>query len=219
MSKFNTPIVIRGVISQAIPVKDIDKTTTIEKSAKTRFPDLIKTSNLKVNNGFSRLIKHLAYKKIAISNPGAIIIAPFLEQLGIVEALHTFGPASYRSKEITNDIIVNVLRIIAGFPSINDFTLNSDRSVAIGAGLSITPPKSRFYDHFDDLRFEHLQKLRNDVSIRAKELDIIEGKEIAIDYHCDPSDSRYPIDKSFSKSPDKNGNMVYAHRHHMGQYQ
>lgn len=165
-----------------------------------------------MNNGFSKLIKYLAYKKIAISNPGAIIIAPFLHQLGIVEALQTYGPASYRSKEITNDIIVNVLRIIAGFPTINDFTLNSDRSVAIGAGLSINPKKSRFYDHFDDLRFEHLQKLRNDVSIRAKELDIIEGKEIAIDYHCNPSDSLFPIDKSLSKSPDKNGNMVYAHR-------
>ena len=196
LSRFNKSIVIRGIIPQAIPEISIDRTTKIEKSAKTRFPDLIKTSNLKVNNGFNKLIKYLSYKKIAISNPGAIIITPFLEQLGMVEALHTYGPASYRSKEITNDLIVNVLRIIAGFPTINDFTLNSDRSVAIGAGLSINPKKSRFYDHFDDLRFEHLQKLRNDVSIRAKELDIIEGKEIAIDYHCDPSDSQFPIDKS-----------------------
>lgn len=212
LSRFNKPIVIRGVIPQAMPEINIERITNIEKSAKTRFPDLIKTSNLKVNNGFGKIIKQFAYKKIAISNPGAIIIAPFLEQLGIVEALHTYGPVSYRSEEITNSVIVNVLRIIAGFPTINDFTLNSDRSVAIGAGLSINPKKSRLYDHFDDLRFEHLQKLRNDVSIRAKELDIIEAKEIAIDYHCDPSDSRFPIDKSFSKSPDKNGNVVYAHR-------
>jgi hypothetical protein len=43
-------------------------------------------------------------------------------------------------------------------------------------------------------------------------LNIIEAKEIAIDYHCDPSDSRFPKDKSLSKSPDKNGDMVYAHR-------
>jgi len=107
---------------------------------------------------------------------------------------------------------VNTLRIIAGFPSINDYTMNSDRSVAIGAGLSINPAKSRFYDSFDTLRFEHLQHLRNDASCRARELNIIEAKEIAIDYHCDPCDSRFPEDKSLSKSPDKNGDMVYAHR-------
>jgi len=43
-------------------------------------------------------------------------------------------------------------------------------------------------------------------------VNIIEGKEIAVDYHCDPSDSRFPTDKSLSKSPDKNGDMLYAHR-------
>ena len=90
--------------------------------------------------------------------------------------------------------------------------MNSDRSVAIGAGLSLNPTKSRFYDSFDELRFEHLQRLRNDASCRARELNIIEGKAIAVDYHCDSSDSRFPADKSFSKSPDKNGDMVYAHR-------
>jgi len=215
LSKFKKPIVIRGIISQPIPETNIDRSLpmhTIEKSAKTRFPGLIRTSNLKVNNGFGKLTKLLTYKKIAISNPGAIVIAPFLGQLGVVEALHTYGPDSYRSKEITNDIILNVLRIIAGFPTINDFMINSDRSVAIGAGLSINPKKSRLYDHLDDLRFEHLQKLRNDASVRAKELGIIDANEIAIDYHCDPSDSRFPIDKSISRAPDKNGNMVYAHR-------
>ncbi|RKX24422.1 MAG: transposase, partial [Candidatus Zixiibacteriota bacterium] len=33
-----------------------------------------------------------------------------------------------------------------------------------------------------------------------------------MDYHCDPSDSRFPEDKSLSKAPDKNGDMTYAHR-------
>ncbi len=31
-------------------------------------------------------------------------------------------------------------------------------------------------------------------------------------YHCDPSDSRYPLDKNFSKAPDQKGDLVYAHR-------
>lgn len=105
-----------------------------------------------------------------------------------------------------------MLRIIAGFPSIHDFSLNSDRSVAIGSGLVLNPKKTRFYEFFDTLRFRHLENLRNDAGCRARELGIIEGKKIAVDYHCDPSESRYPHDKMFSKAPDKAGDMVYAHR-------
>jgi len=212
LSRFKKPISIRGVVSQPI-VKEIQKKKShVEPSARARFPDLIKTARLKVNRSFSRLVQCLAHRKIAISNPGAIIAAPFLDQLGVVEALHTYGPEAFHSSEITNNIIVNVMRIIAGFPSIHDYTMNSDRSVAVGSGLSLNPRKSRFYDSFDELRFEHLQRLRNDASCRARELNIIEGKEIAVDYHCDPSDSKFPGDKSLSKSPDKKGDMVYAHR-------
>lgn len=212
LSRFKDAISIRGVVSQPV-VKDVrKKASPIERSAKARFPDLIKTARLKVNRSFERLIQCLSRRKVAISNPGAIIAAPFLDQLGVVEALHTYGSEAFRSSGITNNIIVNVMRIIAGFPSIHDYTMNSDRSVAVGAGLSLNPGKSRFYDSFDELRFEHLQLLRNDASCRARELNIIEGREIAVDYHCDPSDSRFPGDKSFSKAPDKNGDMVYAHR-------
>ena len=212
LSRFKEPILIRGVISQRVPESPEKKISDVASSAKASFPDLIETANLKVNRSFDDLINYLSYRKVSISNPGAIITASFLDQLGVVEALNTYGPPVYRSKEITNNIIVNVLRIIAGFPTINDFTLNSDRSVAIASGLSLNPKKSRYYDSFDELRFHHLQKLRNDASCRARELGTIEGKEIAIDYHCDPSDSRYHIDKSFSRSPNKNGDMVYAHR-------
>jgi hypothetical protein len=212
LSRFKKPILIRGVVTQRVPQKAEKKISNVERSAKAHFPDLITTANLKVNRSFIDLINYLSYRKVSISNPGPIIIASFLDQLGVVEALHTYGPSIYRSLEITNNIIVNVLRIIAGFPTINDFTLNSDRSVAIAAGLSLNPKKSRYYDSFNELRFHHLQKLRNDTSCRARELGIIEGKEIAIDYHCDPTDSRFPLDKSFSKAPDKNGDLVYAHR-------
>jgi len=212
LSHYKRPVVLRGVLSQSMPERIDRERASIALSAKARFPDLIRTANLKVNHSFTRLLKGLSHRKVVISNPGAILAAPFLDQLGVVEALHTYGPPSLRSSEITNNVIANVLRIIAGFPTIHDFSLNSDRSVAVGAGLSLNPGESRFYDSFDELRFEHLQKLRNDTSCRARELGIIEGREVAVDYHCDPSDSRFPGDKSFSKAPDKNGDLVYAHR-------
>jgi hypothetical protein len=217
LSRFKQPVSLRGVISRTTPEPALaaQMASRLELSAKARFPELVKTANLKLDSSFDRLLRALSYRKVAISNPGAILIAPFLDQLGVVEALHTYGPPSLRSSQITNNIIVNTLRIIAGFPTINSFTLNSDRSVAVGAGLSLSPRRSRFYDSFDRLRFEHLQRLRNDAAIRARELGLTEAKAIALDYHCDPSDSRFPNDKAFSKAPDKNGDVVYAHRPHL----
>ena len=212
LSRFKKPIAIRGVVSEPVLRKTDKQHSHIQPSARARFPDLIRTARLKVNDSFLRFLRWLAHRKVAISNPGAIIAAPFLDQLGVVESLHTYGPQVFRGCEITNNIIVNVMRIIAGFPSIHDYTTNSDRSVAVGSGLALNPSKSRFYDSLDQLRFEHLQSLRNDASCRGTELHMIEGKVIAVDYHCDKSDSRYPADKSFSKSPDKNGDLVYAHR-------
>ena len=211
LSRFKKPLPLRGIIPEPIP-KSIEKPSIARQSAKTLFPQLIEEKNLKVHNEFNELLKKLGRREVIISNPGAIIMAPFINQLGIVEALHTYGPHSHLSGPITNNIIVNVLRTIVGFPSINDFTLNSDRSVAIGSGLTLNPTKTRFYEFFDELRFRHLENLRNDAACRAHELGIIEGKEIAVDYHCDPSDSRYPHDKMFSKAPDKAGDLVYAHR-------
>lgn len=212
LAKIKKPVPIRGVLSVPVPSKPRKKESSPNRSVRSRMPDLIEKARLKVNPSFRRFSKTLFHRKVSISNPGAIIAAPFLDQLGVVEALHTYGPANFRPTDITNNIIVNVLRIIAGFPTIYDYTMNSDRSVAIGAGLSLNPGRSRFYDSFDKLRFEHLQKLRNDASCRARELNLIEGKHVAVDYHCDPCDSRYPDDKALSRSPDKNGDLVYAHR-------
>ena len=215
LSRFKTPISIRGTLSSPVPAKVCRKQSDMNQSIKTRIPDLIAKARLKVNPSFSRFIKTLAHRKVVISNPGAIIAAPFLDQLGVVEALNTYAPNNFQSVNITNNIIVNVLRIIAGFPTIHDYTMNSDRSVAIASGLALNPAKSRFYDSFDTLRFDHLQQLRNDAGRRARELNIIEGKHVAFDYHCDPCDSRFPGDKALSKSPDKKGDLVYAHRPHI----
>jgi hypothetical protein len=113
LSRFKKPISIRGVISHPVPERTPSKISGIEPSIKTRLPDLIKTARLKVNPSFTRFAKSLAHRKVIISNPGAIIAAPFLDQLGVVEALHTYGPETFRPSEITNNIIVNVLRIIS----------------------------------------------------------------------------------------------------------
>jgi hypothetical protein len=214
LSSFTEAVPLKGVLAETSLTEENMTSAAHQplQSARLQFPELVKTANLKIHASFRDVLRLLSYHHLPLSNPGALIAAPFLEQLGVVEAIYTYGPETYRTTEITNDIIVNVLRIIAGFPTINTYLQNTDRSVAIGAGLFKAPQRSQFYRSLDEFTFHHLQKLRNDACVRAKELSLIEAKEIAIDYHCDPSDSRYPHDKALSKAPDKNGDMVYAHR-------
>ena len=156
LSRFKKPLPLRGIVPETIP-KFLERPSMARQSAKTLFPQLIEEKNLKVHSEFNEFLKRIGRRDVIISNPGAIIMAPFINQLGIVEALHSYGPLSRLSVPITNQIIVNVLRIIVGFPSIHDFTLNSDRSVAIGSGMTLNPTKTRFYEYFDQLRFRHLE--------------------------------------------------------------
>ena len=133
---------LRGVLSEPVPEKLSAKEFANRLSARARFPNLLEEASLKVHGSFKRFVKTLSYHRVPISNPGAIIIAPFLEQLGIVEALHTHGPPALRTTDISNDILLNVLRIVAGFPTIHSYLLNSDHAVAIAAGRLQHPGRS-----------------------------------------------------------------------------
>ncbi len=136
LSKIGKAVAVRGVQACGPNTEAASEIRRrIEPSAKARFPNLIESARLKVNGSFSMLVKRLACRSYSISNPGTIIAAPFLNQLGVVEALHNYGPETFKPVETTSDIVVNTLRIIVGFPTIHDYTLNSDRSVAIEAGL------------------------------------------------------------------------------------
>ncbi|EFK07682.1 conserved hypothetical protein [delta proteobacterium NaphS2] len=92
LAKIKSPVSIRGVLSAPVPEKVERKDTDPSQSVKSRIPDLIEQARLKVNPSFARFAKALFHRKVSISNPGAIIAAPFLDQLGVVEALHTYGP-------------------------------------------------------------------------------------------------------------------------------
>ena len=112
LSSCKDPITILGVISTPIPENKLEG-RLIEQSAKLRFPDLIQAAGLKVNRGFESYTHYLSRRSIHMCNPGPILIAPFVNRLGIIEALHTYGPPQFRTQEITNNIVVNMLRIIA----------------------------------------------------------------------------------------------------------
>ena len=154
---------------------------SISECKKGRQPrPILKKFGVNSNRHRELRARYTRSEKVNINSPEALIGAVFSDGIGVVEVIQAYAPKYFRFSEIKDNIIVNVLRIIAGFPSIHDFVNSSDRSTAIGSGLSLYPQKSRFYDSLDELRFEHLGKLRNDAACQARELELIYGGAIVV---------------------------------------
>ena len=153
--------------------------------------------------------------EIHICDPGALILAPFVNDLGIVQSFETHGPERLRGQELTNLALLNVFRILSGYSRINHLSDNKDKSVAFASGIGMYGSTSRFYEKTIDFKFSNLQAMRNDLVARAKELGLIEGIKIAFDFHFKEFYGKDAKQKGVGKGPDKSGNFVPGFRPHI----
>ena len=150
-----------------------------------------------------------------ICDPGPFLLAPFVNDLGVVQAFETHGPLKLRGKEISNLVLLNVFRIIAGYRRISHLSNNRDHSVALASGIGMYGSTSKYYEDTIDFEFAEIQKLRCDLVARAKELGLIEGLQIGFDFHFKQFYGAYSAEKQIGKGPDKAGNMVPGFRPHI----
>ncbi|WP_155310839.1 hypothetical protein [Desulfosarcina ovata] len=118
-----------------------------------------------------------------LCDPGPILLAPFVNDLGIVQAMESYGPARLRGKDLSNLALLNVFRILSGYRRINHLSNNRDRSVAFASGLGMFGTRSRYYEDTLEFKFDQLHLLRCDLVRRAKELGLTQGTKIAFDFH------------------------------------
>ncbi len=169
----------------------------------------------KVNTHFARLLGRLRSHALAICDPGPILLAQFIDDLGICEALHLYGPKRPEGGEITSHVLLNVCRILAGYETIGSLQENADRSVAFSAGVGVFPGKTALYESFSDLKFEHLQLLRNDVVARARDLGLIRGERIAQDFHFKEFYGQRPAEEGIGKGPNSSKDICPGFRPHV----
>jgi hypothetical protein len=150
-----------------------------------------------------------------LCNPGPIILAQFVDDLGVCEALQMYGPKRGAGWETTNHILFNICRILAGYESINHLRRNSDRSVAVAAGLGVFPGKTVIYDAVTDLKFNHLQALRNDIAARARDLGLIRGHRIAQDFHFKEFYGQGAKEEEIGEGPNSSGDICPGFRPHV----
>jgi hypothetical protein len=169
----------------------------------------------KVNAHFAGLLDRLRTRPLALCDPGPLVLAQFVDDLGIREALQVYGPKRKEGLETTNLILLNVCRILAGYETIGHLWENCDRSVAIAAGVGVYPGKTALYEGFSDLKFDHLQKLRNDVAARARDLGLIRGERIAQDFHFKEFYGEAPEEEEIGVGPSGEHELAPGFRPHV----
>ncbi len=164
---------------------------------------------------FELLCGKMQRRAFHICDPGPLLLAPFVNALGIVQAFESYGPPQQRGTELTNIALLNIFRIIGGYSSISHLADNRDRSVAFASGVGMFGSTSKFYDDSLHFKFDQIHALRCDLVARAKELGLIEGTEIGFDFHFKPFFGHHSAEKGIGKGPDKAGNLVPGFRPHL----
>lgn len=185
------------------------------KTAREMLPEQVILRTHRINRHFELICKKMKTHAYNICDPGPFILAPFVNDLGIVQSFETYGPPKLRGKEITNLVMLNVFRILAGYRRINHLSNNRDRSVAFASGIGLFGSSSRFYEDSAELKFDQLHKMRCDLVARAKQLGIIEGVKLGFDFHFKEFYGKNAQADGIGKGPDKSGNMVPGFRPHV----
>ncbi|MBA7612225.1 hypothetical protein ES703_19461 [subsurface metagenome] len=87
----------------------------------------------RINRHFELICKKMKTHAYHICDPGPFILAPFVNDLGIVQSFGTYGPPKLLGKEITNLAMLNIFRILAGYRRISHLSNLKDRSVALAS--------------------------------------------------------------------------------------
>ena len=61
-----------------------------------------------------------------LCDPGPLLLAQFVNDLGIVQAMESYGPTRLRGVCMSNLALLNVFRILGGYRRINHFEPNQN---------------------------------------------------------------------------------------------
>jgi hypothetical protein len=208
--KTRTPVRLRGYWTD-----EEKKVVSLLRTAKEAAEEGKFQISRKLNGHFIHLLDRLKTRSFAVCDPGPIILAQFVDDFGVCEALQLYGPKRESGREITNLVLLNIFRILAGYETIGYLGNNGDRSVALAAGVGIFPGRTALYDGFTDLKFSHLQALRNDAAARARDLGLIRGERIAQDFHFKEFYGKNPDLEEIGSGPNSSGEICPGYRPHV----
>jgi hypothetical protein len=186
-------------------------TDTAQVSAKLSHP--LNLTATTVEGRFGLLMQEI--KPIAICIPGPLLLAGSIDKLGLYESVMALD-TKLPKQELFYMFLLNINRIIAGLPTISRLKYLADRSVALASGLAHSPASSTVHEYLNLVTPGIVNCLRNDLVVRAKEIDLIRGKRVAFDFHMIEFYGDIPDNKSITFGPNtQKGKMVPGFRPHI----
>jgi hypothetical protein len=189
--------------------------TSVRKAALNLIQEKDVLECYRINRHFELVSEKMRRRPIHVCNPGPLILAPFVNDLGIVQALESFGPERGRGEEMTNPALLNIFRILGGYRRISHLRDGSDKSVAFASGVGAYGSNSKYYRDSGCYPFEELYQLRLDLAARGRELGLTKGVSVATDFHFKTFTGGDASDKNIRKGPDKKGDLVPGFRPHV----
>jgi hypothetical protein len=213
--KTREPVALDRFVREELQTPRIDIQPVLLTAAYDRYSDQQLLESRRINRHFQVLCRKMSHHAYHVCDPGPLLLAPFVNDLGVVQAFEAYGPPRLRGKELSNMALLNIFRIIGGYRRISHLSNGRDRSVALASGLGMFGSSSRFYEKSVEFKFPQLYKLRCDLVARARDLSLIEAMKIAFDFHFKQFYGSDSEQKGIGKGPAKSGDIVPGFRPHV----
>ena len=157
---------------------------------------------LRLDRSFNVFISKLANQSVCLANPGLFLFLPYLNHLKIYEkaaSLMDLDPA--RGYSWFSLLMLCLGRIFAGISSSYKACQVQELSLPLNAGLVSMPCTDSLLNGIAAITADHLLEIRQYLTAKAAELQLIEGKKIAFDFQMrDFTGDDVPL-KNIGKGP------------------
>jgi transposase len=148
------------------------------------------SKEIKADKGFIEKIKYHSDNNIPIMYPGLFILAIFLKMLNIEKII----PLDLKKKQggvsIGKLILININRILAGFPRINRLEYLIDDSLHLSCGMASLPAQNTIHVNKFRITVDRIKEMRIKLAKYAAYIGLIKGEKLASDPHLTESNSK-----------------------------
>jgi len=139
---------------------------------------------IRLDKGYISFIKGLDHQPIPLANPGIFLFMPYLNRLKLFEKASTLidldPPRSYSWFSL---LLLNLGRILGGISSASKACRTHELSLPLMSGLVAMPSKDSLLNGLANISDSQLLQLRRHLTHAAEQLQVIQARRIAFDFH------------------------------------
>ena len=165
-----------------------------------------------VDENFLIKLKGLRTAPAAIDAPGLFALWCYLEELGIFPVLQSMGlTGSGEEKGYSwfDLFLLAIARTFYGITSYSKACEHEELSLPFFSHLLALPCNDSFLSGLANVSEEQIRVLRRWLVKRGKELGVLEGKRVAMDFHQIDRDLRFVELRNFGKGPSPKKKLCY----------